>query len=65
MAVKAAFHLAAHRQRIAYAPGKRRREGSGLGLLIVRALTESQGRKVEADVSTKGGACFRLRFARA
>lgn len=52
-------------QRFALAPGKRRREGSGLGLSIVRALTESQGGKVEADVSSKGGACFRLRFARA
>ena len=36
-------------QRFALAPGKRRREGSGLGLSIVRVLTEAQGGNVTAD----------------
>ncbi|WP_395024485.1 sensor histidine kinase [Comamonas odontotermitis] len=52
-------------QRFALAPGKRRREGSGLGLSIVRVLTEAQGGNVTADVSPRGGARFTLRFARA
>lgn len=45
-------------------PGKRRREGSGLGLSIVKALTVSQGGSVEADDSEQGGARFTLRFPR-
>lgn len=52
-------------QRFAMAPGKRRREGSGLGLSIVRALTEAQGGKVEPGISPRGGTQFTLRFARA
>lgn len=52
-------------QRFAQAPGKRRREGSGLGLSIVKALTVSQGGTVEADDSERGGTCFTLRFPQA
>ncbi|MBS0468801.1 MAG: HAMP domain-containing protein [Proteobacteria bacterium] len=52
-------------QRFAQAPGKRRREGSGLGLSIVRALTEAQGGSVHSGPSVRGGACFRLRFPQA
>ncbi|MPM39145.1 Adaptive-response sensory-kinase SasA [bioreactor metagenome] len=52
-------------QRFAQAPGKRRREGSGLGLSIVRALTESQGGEVRTGTSPRGGSRFTLRFARA
>ncbi len=52
-------------QRFAQAPGKRRREGSGLGLSIVRALTESQGGTVHTDTSPRGGTRFTLRFPRA
>lgn len=52
-------------QRFAMAPGKRRRESSGLGLSIVRVLTESQGGRVQAGISPRGGARFTLRFARA
>ncbi|GGH67043.1 two-component sensor histidine kinase [Comamonas phosphati] len=51
-------------QRFAQAPGKRRREGSGLGLSIVKALTVSQGGSVHADRSERGGARFNLRFPR-
>ena len=51
-------------QRFAQVPGKRRREGSGLGLSIVKALTVSQGGSVEADDSEQGGARFTLRFPR-
>ncbi len=49
-------------QRFAQAPGKRRKEGSGLGLSIVKALTTSQGGTVEADTSERGGTRFTLRF---
>ncbi|MDR0225829.1 MAG: HAMP domain-containing protein [Burkholderiaceae bacterium] len=49
-------------QRFAQVPGKRRREGSGLGLSIVHALTTSQGGSVDAGDSTRGGTCFTLRF---
>ena len=49
-------------QRFAQVPGKRRREGSGLGLSIVQALTTSQGGTVQADRSERGGARFTLRF---
>ena len=52
-------------QRFAQVPGKRRREGSGLGLSIVRALTEAQGGSVRLGVSKRGGARFTLRFAQA
>lgn len=52
-------------QRFALAPGKRRREGSGLGLPIVRALTEAQGGSVQPGLSERGGARFTLRFAQA
>ncbi|MDE2414172.1 MAG: HAMP domain-containing protein [Comamonadaceae bacterium] len=52
-------------QRFAQAPGKRRREGSGLGLSIVRALTEAQGGTVQCDGSERGGTRFTLRFAQA
>lgn len=52
-------------QRFAQAPGKRRRDSSGLGLSIVRVLTDIQGGYVEAGVSPRGGARFTLRFARA
>ena len=52
-------------QRFALAPGKRRREGSGLGLSIVRALTESQGGNVTTDTAPRGGTRFTLRFPRA
>jgi len=52
-------------QRFARAPGKRRREGSGLGLSIVRALTEAQGGTVWLEASERGGTCFALRFPRA
>ncbi|QIL82654.1 HAMP domain-containing protein [Diaphorobacter sp. HDW4A] len=52
-------------QRFAIAPGKRRREGSGLGLSIVRALTESQGGTVQTSTSARGGTSFVLRFAHA
>ncbi|MDR2334337.1 MAG: HAMP domain-containing protein [Burkholderiaceae bacterium] len=52
-------------QRFAMAPGKRKREGSGLGLSIVRALTESQGGTVQSIPSPRGGTRFILRFPRA
>jgi signal transduction histidine kinase len=52
-------------QRFAQAPGKRRREGSGLGLSIVKALTVLQGGAVHADSSERGGARFTLRFPKA
>lgn len=52
-------------QRFAQAPGKRRREGSGLGLSIVKALTTSQGGTVDADTSERGGTRFTLRFPQA
>ena len=51
-------------QRFAQAPGKRRREGSGLGLSIVKALVTSQGGNVSADTSDRGGARFTVRFPR-
>ena len=49
-------------QRFAQLPGKRRREGSGLGLSIVKALVVSQGGSVEASRSERGGAQFTVRF---
>lgn len=52
-------------QRFAQAPGKRRREGSGLGLSIVRVLTEAQGGRVQTSTSPRGGSRFSLQFARA
>lgn len=52
-------------QRFAQAPGKRRRDSSGLGLSIVRVLTQAQGGTVNAGISQRGGARFTLRFARA
>ena len=52
-------------QRFAQAPGRRRRDGSGLGLSIVRVLTEAQGGQVQAGSSARGGARFTLRFAQA
>ena len=52
-------------QRFAVAPGKRRREGSGLGLSIIRVLTQVQGGTVHTDASPRGGARFTLRFPRA
>ena len=52
-------------QRFAQAPGKRRREGSGLGLSIVRALTEAQGGAVRLEDSERGGTCFALCFPQA
>ena len=51
-------------QRFAQAPGKRRREGSGLGLSIVKALVTSQGGNVSAGTSDRGGARFTVRFPR-
>ncbi|WP_021026151.1 ATP-binding protein [Comamonas sp. MYb69] len=50
-------------RRFAMAPGRRKREGSGLGLSIVQALTELQGGVAHAESSPRGGARFRLRFA--
>ena len=50
-------------RRFAMAPGRRKREGSGLGLSIVQALTELQGGVAHAESSARGGARFRLRFA--
>lgn len=49
-------------QRFAQLPGKRRREGSGLGLSIVHALVVSQGGTVDASRSERGGAQFTVRF---
>ncbi len=49
-------------QRFSQEPGKRKREGSGLGLSIVKALTTLQGGSIEVEESRAGGACFRLRF---
>lgn len=51
-------------QRFAQVPGKRRREGSGLGLSIVKALVTSQGGSVSAGKSDRGGAQFTVRFPR-
>lgn len=51
-------------QRFAQVPGKRRKEGSGLGLSIVKALVTSQGGRVSADTSDRGGARFTVRFPR-
>lgn len=51
-------------QRFAQPPGKRRREGSGLGLSIVKALVTSQGGTVSTGVSERGGALFTVRFPR-
>ena len=50
-------------RRFAMAPGRRKREGSGLGLSIVQALTELQGGVAHAESAPGGGARFRLRFA--
>lgn len=52
-------------RRFAMAPGRRKREGSGLGLSIVQALTELQGGMAQAATSARGGARFCLRFAAA
>lgn len=49
-------------QRFSQLPGKRRSEGSGLGLSIVKALTISQGGAVDVTSSARGGTCFTLRF---
>jgi signal transduction histidine kinase len=49
-------------QRFAQAPGQRGREGSGLGLSIVKALAVAQGGEVSADNSERGGARVSLRF---
>lgn len=49
-------------RRFSQNPGKRRSGGSGLGLSIVKALTTSQGGEVQLGRSTRGGACFTLRF---
>ena len=49
-------------QRFAQLPGKRRREGSGLGLSIVHALVVSQGGTVDASRSERGGTQFTVRF---
>lgn len=49
-------------QRFSQAPGKRRSEGSGLGLSIVKALTISQDGEVDVTASARGGTCFTLRF---
>ncbi len=49
-------------RRFSQAPGKRRGEGSGLGLSIVKALTSSQGGEVHVGRSARGGSCFTLRF---
>lgn len=49
-------------QRFSQSPGKRRSEGSGLGLSIVKALTLSQGGEVDVSTSARGGTCFTLRF---
>lgn len=51
-------------QRFAQVPGKRRREGSGLGLSIVKALVISQGGTVSTGTSERGGALFTVRFPR-
>ena len=51
-------------QRFVQAPGKRRREGSGLGLSIVKALVTSQGGTVSTGISERGGALFTVRFPR-
>ena len=51
--------------RFAQLPGKRKREGSGLGLSIVKALTISQGGSVTAEASARGGMRFTLRFPKA
>ncbi|RGE46326.1 HAMP domain-containing protein [Comamonas testosteroni] len=51
-------------QRFAQPPGKRRREGSGLGLSIVKALVTSQGGTVNVGASSRGGAKFTVSFAR-
>ena len=49
-------------QRFAQPPGKRRREGSGLGLSIVKALVTSQGGTVSTGVSERGGALLPCAF---
>ena len=51
-------------QRFAQAPGIRRREGSGLGLSIVKALVTSQGGSVSTGQSERGGALFTVQFPR-
>ena len=51
-------------QRFAQVPGKRRREGSGLGLSIVKALVTSQGGTVSTGPSERGGALFTVQFPR-
>ena len=51
-------------QRFAQVPGKRRREGSGLGLSIVKALVTSQGGTVSTGPSERGGALFTLQSPR-
>ena len=48
----------------AQAPGIRRREGSGLGLSIVKALVTSQGGSVSTGQSERGGALFTVQFPR-
>ncbi|BEU97139.1 HAMP domain-containing protein [Acidovorax sp. DW039] len=48
-------------QRFPHAPGHSG-EGLGLGLSIVRALTERQGGSVQVRNREEGGTCFTLRF---
>lgn len=52
-------------QRLAQAPGKRRREGSGLGLSIVRVLNLKRRAGVQTSSTARGGSRFSLQFARA
>ncbi len=42
--------------------GKTRGEGSGLGLTVVRALTEAQGGEASLGASETGGACATVRL---
>lgn len=48
-------------RRFPHAAGERR-EGSGLGLSIVHALTARQGGRVDVDNLAHGGICFSVRF---
>jgi signal transduction histidine kinase len=43
-------------------PASQRAGGTGLGLFIVKTLTEANGGRVEASTSPDGGACFSLRL---